>query len=56
MMMRKARNGFWQKSVWPRFGFYPWECASCRVEKLLRDRGLRIRVKRRVKNEDRAFS
>jgi ribosomal protein L37AE/L43A len=36
---RIARQGFLSKEVYPLFGFYPWECAICRKEFLIRKRG-----------------
>jgi hypothetical protein len=36
---RLARRGFFQNGVFPHFGYYPWECFSCRKTKMLRARG-----------------
>lgn len=38
-MRRLGRKGFLQTTVFPVFGFYPWECLSCRSKKLVRARG-----------------
>lgn len=41
LMRRKERHGFWQVSILPLLGYFPWECANCRIIKLFRDRGSR---------------
>jgi len=41
-MRRLARRGLLQKGVLPLFGYYPWECFSCRTKKLVRARGGRV--------------
>jgi len=38
-LARIARRGFLRKKVYPLFRFYPWECAMCRKEFLIRKRG-----------------
>lgn len=38
---RLARKGFFQSGVYPRFGYYPWECLSCREKRMLRTRARR---------------
>jgi hypothetical protein len=38
-LYRLARRGFFQNGVFPHFGYYPWECFSCRKTKILRARG-----------------
>lgn len=38
-LARIARRGFLRKKVYPLLGFYPWECAMCRKEFLIRKRG-----------------
>jgi ribosomal protein L37AE/L43A len=38
-LARIARRGFLRTKVYPLFGFYPWECAMCRKEFLIRKRG-----------------
>ncbi len=40
-MRRLGRKGFLQTTVFPVFGFYPWECLACRSKKLVRSRGTR---------------
>jgi hypothetical protein len=40
-LRRIHRNGFWQRLIASRFGYYPWECMICRAVNLFRDRGLR---------------
>lgn len=42
-LARVARRGFFREKVWPFFGFYPWECAICRKEFLIRKRGAAYR-------------
>jgi ssDNA-binding Zn-finger/Zn-ribbon topoisomerase 1 len=38
-LARIARRGFLRKKLYPILGFYPWECAMCRKEFLIRKRG-----------------
>jgi hypothetical protein len=40
-MRRIGRSGFLQEKIFPMFGYYPWECTKCKLEKLLRHRGPR---------------
>jgi hypothetical protein len=40
-MRRLARKGFLQSKLFPIFGYYPWECFTCRSKKLMRSRGTR---------------
>jgi len=40
-MRRISRSGFLQKTIFPLLGYYPWKCASCRLEKLFHNRGPR---------------
>ncbi|MFP5227045.1 MAG: hypothetical protein ACLGXA_05405 [Acidobacteriota bacterium] len=42
-MARIARRGFLQERVFPLFGRYPWQCAICGAQRLLRRRGATIR-------------
>jgi hypothetical protein len=42
-MARIARRGLWQERVLPLFGRYPWQCAICGEERMLRRRGVTIR-------------
>jgi hypothetical protein len=37
---RVNRVGFFERSVLPLLGFFPWECALCRRKVMLRDDGL----------------
>lgn len=37
-LARIARRGFLRKKIYPLFGLYPWECAMCRKEFLIRKR------------------
>lgn len=37
-LARIARRGFLRKRFYPLFGLYPWECAMCRREFLIRKR------------------
>lgn len=36
---RKKRVGLWQRFILPRFGWFPWECTSCRKVFLIKERG-----------------
>jgi ribosomal protein L37AE/L43A len=38
-LSRIARRGFLREHVFSLFGYYPWECAICRHEYLIRKRG-----------------
>jgi ribosomal protein L37AE/L43A len=38
-LARIGRRGFFRERVFPKFGYYPWECAICRNEFLIRKRG-----------------
>jgi hypothetical protein len=40
-MVRVQRRGFLQEHVFPKLGFYPWECPICRELSLQRSRGSR---------------
>ena len=42
-LARIARRGFARQRLWPIFGYYPWECAMCRRQFLLRKRGAAYR-------------
>jgi hypothetical protein len=35
-LRRLARQGFMQKEIYSRFGYYPWECPLCREPMLVR--------------------
>jgi hypothetical protein len=35
------RQGFLRESVYPLFGYYPWQRRSCKAEILLKSRGQR---------------
>jgi hypothetical protein len=35
-LRREPRRGFLQTKVFPRFGFYPWECMMCRIVRFYR--------------------
>lgn len=50
-MSRQPREGFWQETVFSFFGFYPWECTHCRVEKLMHNRGVRVRIKKPIEEQ-----
>jgi rubredoxin len=45
-MRRLTRRGFLQTDVFPRFGYYPWECPMCRRRRFYRVRGKRQRKSR----------
>ncbi len=38
-LARIARRGFLRQKLYPILGFYPWECAICRKEFIIRKRG-----------------
>jgi hypothetical protein len=42
-MARIARRGFWRERILPLLGRYPWLCAICGEEQILRRRGGAIR-------------
>jgi hypothetical protein len=42
-LTRIARRGFMRKHVYSLLGYYPWECAICRREYLMRKRGAAYR-------------
>jgi ribosomal protein L37AE/L43A len=50
-MARVSRQGFWQERVLPMFGRYPWQCAICGEERVLRRRGAVIRKAERKRSE-----
>jgi len=37
-LRRLARKGFLQKEIFPRFGYYPWECPVCHGTIMLKKR------------------
>ena len=37
-MQRLPRKGFLQLNVYPRFGYYPWECPFCREPMMVKKR------------------
>ena len=41
-LRRRVRAGLLQKCVFPLFGYYPWECLSCRKTWMRRVRGRRV--------------
>jgi ribosomal protein L37AE/L43A len=45
-LSRIARRGFLRTRIFSLFGFYPWECAICRKEFLIRKRGAAYRKSR----------
>jgi hypothetical protein len=42
-MRRLARHGFWQEKIYPKFGYYPWECPICRKTTMHRKQNVRKR-------------
>jgi predicted RNA-binding Zn-ribbon protein involved in translation (DUF1610 family) len=42
-MYRLERKGIIQKSIYPFFGFFPWQCKECGNEVMLRKRNRRKR-------------
>jgi hypothetical protein len=47
-LRRLARQGFLQKEMYSRFGYYPWECPLCREPMLVRQQH---RLKKRSEDE-----
>ena len=39
---RTSRKGFFEKSIYSLFGYYPWKCPVCRFRTLLKSRGERL--------------
>ncbi|HEY0784886.1 MAG TPA: hypothetical protein VGD62_03385, partial [Acidobacteriaceae bacterium] len=37
-LRRNGRVGFLQRKVYPRFGYFPWECGQCRQIFMLKQR------------------
>jgi hypothetical protein len=33
-LRRESRNGFFQRTIFPLFGLFPWECVFCRKTRL----------------------
>jgi hypothetical protein len=50
-MARVSRRGFWQERILPMLGRYPWQCAICGAERMLRRRGATIRKPVRLSDE-----
>lgn len=53
-MRRINRKGFFEETLLPKFGLFPWECAMCRRKTFLRDNGhadLRRKAKDRRSQE-----
>jgi ssDNA-binding Zn-finger/Zn-ribbon topoisomerase 1 len=42
-LRRTAREGFMQRAIYPRFGYYPWKCSGCQAVQLIKNRGARRR-------------
>jgi hypothetical protein len=42
-LYRVSRKGFAQRVVFARFGYFPWDCKTCKVVQLLKNRGTRRR-------------
>jgi hypothetical protein len=42
-LRRLARKGFLQLKVYPKFGYYPWECPICRTLVMVRKQYIRKR-------------
>jgi hypothetical protein len=47
-MRRVYRSGVFETTVFPKFGYYPWECPNCETRKLFRARGRREHEHHRV--------
>ena len=45
-LQRAERSTFFERRVYPYFGYYPWECAICRKITLLKMRGKKARRKK----------
>jgi predicted RNA-binding Zn-ribbon protein involved in translation (DUF1610 family) len=50
-MARVSRRGFLRERILPIAGLYPWQCAMCGEERLLRRRGVRIKNSPRRNDE-----
>jgi ribosomal protein L37AE/L43A len=50
-MARIARQGFLRERIYPLLGLYPWQCAICGKEAMLRRRGAVIRKPQHVTEE-----
>jgi hypothetical protein len=50
-MARIARRGVLREQIYPLLGLYPWQCAICGKELMLRRRGAVIRKPQRVPEE-----
>jgi hypothetical protein len=51
-LRRLARQGFMQKEIYSRFGYYPWECPLCREPMMVRQQH---RLKKRSDDEPEAI-
>ena len=47
-LRRLARQGFLQKKIYSKFGYYPWECPLCREPMLVKQQH---RLKERIQGE-----
>lgn len=42
-LRRLARRGFLQLKIYPKFGYYPWECPICRETIMVKKQYMRKR-------------
>lgn len=42
-LRRTSREGFMQRAIFARFGYFPWKCSGCHVIRLIKNRGMRHR-------------
>jgi hypothetical protein len=54
-MMRRKRESFLEKNIYPLFGYYPWVCHICKERTLLKTRGER-RKKKRTPESDQEYN
>ncbi len=52
---RKKRQGLWQRFILPSFGWFPWQCSSCRRVFLVKERGKSKRKKFKAGHSYTAF-
>jgi hypothetical protein len=50
-LFRLERKGFLRVSVFPLFGYFPWQCRGCKSVSLLRVRGKRRRESSQRRSE-----
>ena len=51
-IVRRKRQTFLERNVYPYFGYYPWICPTCKQKVLLKVRGERRKKKRTRESEE----